>query len=63
MLLVPRSAANANSRDGSVSVSINAVGFSGSLFVKNEEQFNFLVKQGPMSLLESVTFPAETATS
>ncbi|MEM9214277.1 MAG: phosphorylase [Cyanobacteria bacterium P01_F01_bin.150] len=48
MLLVPRIQENA------YSIPINALGFAGSLFVKNEAQLDLLKKKGPMTLLQTV---------
>ena len=48
MLLVPRIQENA------YSISINALGFAGSLFVKNKAQLDLLKQKGPMSLLQTV---------
>jgi len=48
MLLVPRS------REHCESISVNALGFAGSLFVRNEEQRETVRRIGPMSLLRAV---------
>ena len=48
MLLVPRSAENCGG------ISVNGLGFAGSLFVRNEEELNTLRSLGPMRLLRSV---------
>ena len=50
MLLVPRIQENA------YSISINALGFAGSLFVKNKSQFDLLKQKGPMALLQKVGY-------
>ena len=51
MLLVPRIHENA------YSISINALGFAGSLFVKNKFQLDLLKQKGPMTLLQTVGCP------
>lgn len=51
MLLVPRS------REHFDSISVNALGFAGSLFVRNETQMNLVAKAGPMTLLKAVAVP------
>lgn len=51
MLLVPRSAEHA---DG---ISMNALGFAGSLFVRNEAQLERVRQAGPMALLRRVAMP------
>jgi len=51
MLLVPRSA------EGAEGVSINSLGFAGSLFVKNAEQRDALQRIGPMTILSRVSLP------
>ena len=48
MLLVPRI------QEKAYSISINALGFAGSLFVKNKAQLDLLKQKGPMSLLKTV---------
>lgn len=48
MLLVPRRQENTHS------ISINSLGFAGSLFVKNMDQLALLKQQGPMTLLKNV---------
>ncbi|MEB3231536.1 MAG: phosphorylase [Leptolyngbyaceae bacterium] len=53
MLLVPRS------QEKAYNISINALGFAGSLFVKNMAQLDILKNHGPMALLQSVTYPQE----
>jgi ATP adenylyltransferase len=52
MLLVPRS------REQCASVSVNALGFAGSLFVKDDAQLESVRTKGPMGVLKEVTFPA-----
>ncbi|NEQ97193.1 MAG: phosphorylase [Cyanothece sp. SIO2G6] len=54
MLLVPRCQEKAHS------ISINSLGFAGSLFVKNVTQLETLKQYGPMALLQSVTYPIDT---
>ena len=51
MLLVPRSAESAEG------ISINSLGFAGSLFVKNGAQCDTLRRIGPMSMLRRVGLP------
>lgn len=51
MLLVPRIQEKAHS------ISINALGFAGSLFVKDQPQLDLLKNKGPMTLLQSVGCP------
>ncbi len=48
MLMVPRRA------EGSQGISINSLGFAGSLFVKDEAQLEKLKAIGPMSILKAV---------
>ena len=54
MLLIPRIQENTNS------ISINALGFAGSLFVKNKSQFDLLKQKGPMTLLQNVGYPSNS---
>jgi ATP adenylyltransferase len=49
MLLVPRS------REYFHSISVNALGFAGSLFVRNQEQMKAVTAAGPMKVLQQVT--------
>ena len=49
MLLVPRS------KEYFHSVSVNALGFAGSLFVRDEEQMNVISTAGPMKVLQQVS--------
>jgi len=51
ILLVPRS------RHAHLSVSINALGYAGSLFVRNLEQYGTLRKHGPLAILTAVGMP------
>jgi ATP adenylyltransferase len=48
MLLVPRS------REHFQSISVNALGFAGSLFVRNRRELDLVRKTGPMNLLREV---------
>jgi len=48
MLIVPRS------QESFESISVNSLGFAGSLFVRNEQQMQILKDLGPMTLLEKV---------
>lgn len=52
MLLVPRS------RECFETISINALGFAGSLFVRNVAQVEVIRRHGPMSVLRTVGYPA-----
>ena len=51
MFLVPRSC------ECFESISINTLGFAGSLLVRNDQEMELLKKSGPMTALRSVTFP------
>lgn len=51
MLLVPRSAEKAGG------IAINALGFAGSLFVRDAQQLDTMRETGPMTLLRRVGFP------
>jgi ATP adenylyltransferase len=51
MLLVPRS------RERVASISVNALGFAGSLFVGERAQLNTVRRLGPMSVLRAVGLP------
>jgi ATP adenylyltransferase len=51
MLLVPRS------REHFGAISVNALGFAGSLFVRNEDEMAALRAAGPMSVLRAVAMP------
>jgi len=55
MLLVPRAAEHF--RD----VSINALGFAGSLFVRDEARLREVIETGPMNVLRAVSRPRPTA--
>ncbi|MEC4818261.1 MAG: DUF4922 domain-containing protein [Scytonema sp. PMC 1069.18] len=48
MLIVPRS------HESFESISINSLGFAGSLFVRNEQQMKMLKDVGPMNILKNV---------
>lgn len=50
MLLVPRS------REYFHSISVNALGFAGSLFVRDQEQMNAVSVAGPIKVLQQVAF-------
>lgn len=52
MLLVPRS------QESHAQISVNALGFAGSLFVRDHDQLKRLQQIGPMSLLQQVTYPS-----
>jgi ATP adenylyltransferase len=51
MLLVPRS------RETYESISVNALGFAGSILVRNEDELALVRTKGPMAVLEHVTRP------
>ncbi|MEO0373119.1 MAG: DUF4922 domain-containing protein [Cyanobacteria bacterium P01_A01_bin.17] len=51
MLLVPRS------QESHAHISVNALGFAGSLFVRDNDQLERLKQIGPMALLQQVTYP------
>jgi ATP adenylyltransferase len=57
MLLVPRSMEHVEG------VSINALGFAGSLFVRDDAQMRTIRKLGPMTVLQRVTTSTSTSTS
>ncbi len=50
MLLVPRS------RECFNTISINALGFAGSFFVKHQQQVRIIMRAGPMTALRGVSF-------
>ncbi|RZF28542.1 phosphorylase [Paraburkholderia sp. UYCP14C] len=54
MLLVPRS------QERVEGVSVNALGFAGSLFVRDAAQRDLIERLGPMTVLERVALPANT---
>jgi sulfate adenylyltransferase (ADP) / ATP adenylyltransferase len=54
MLLVPRTAEHAQG------ISVNALGFAGSLFVRDAAQMETVRRIGPMTLLERVGIPRDT---
>lgn len=49
MLVVPRL------QESFESISVNSLGFAGSLFVRNDEQMQILKSYGPMTILQQVT--------
>ena len=49
MMIVPRT------QEKSANISVNSLGFAGSLFVKNKESLEALKSVGPMTLLETVS--------
>lgn len=51
MLLVPRS------RECFGPISVNTLGFAGSLLVRNEKQVQMIKESGPMTVLRQVAFP------
>jgi ATP adenylyltransferase len=51
MLLVPRS------KERFETISVNALGFAGSFFVREEAQRQALKRAGPMAALEAVSLP------
>lgn len=51
MLLVPRS------KEGFEGISVNALGFAGSLFVRSRAQLDALKRSGPMEALRAVSLP------
>jgi len=53
MLLVPRS------REFFDSISINSLGFAGTLLVRDSKQMDLIKKVGPMNVLKSVAFPVK----
>jgi ATP adenylyltransferase len=54
MLLVART------RDRVQGISVNALGFAGSLFVRDDAQMRVVLERGPMALLRAVALPART---
>jgi len=52
MLLVRRS------RESWEGVSVNALGFAGSLFIKDRTQIDMIRAQGPLAVLSEVGAPA-----
>ena len=55
LLLVPRR------QECEAGISINALGFAGSLFVRDQAQWALLQRQGPMAVLRAVTLPEPAA--
>lgn len=51
MMLLPRT------RGFSRAIEVNALGFAGTLLVRDPEQLDFVRSEGPMTLLQSVAFP------
>ncbi len=51
MLLLPRT------RGFFRAIEVNALGFAGTLLVRDPEQLDFVRSEGPMTLLQSVAFP------
>ncbi|MGH8672036.1 MAG: phosphorylase, partial [Burkholderiales bacterium] len=51
ILLIPRS------REHFDSISVNALGFAGSFFVRNERQMQAIKQHGPMAILRDVACP------
>jgi ATP adenylyltransferase len=51
MLLVPRT------REHFGSISVNALGFAGSLFVRDDAEMDALRAEGPMGVLRAVATP------
>jgi sulfate adenylyltransferase (ADP) / ATP adenylyltransferase len=56
LLLVPRSVEHWEC--GTEKVSMNAMSFAGSIFVRRSEHMELVRKAGPMALLNAVTYPA-----
>ena len=52
MLVVPRS------RERFESISVNALGFAGSLFLRSQEELDRVRATGPMQVLRAVAMPA-----
>ena len=55
MMLVPRA------RECFQGISVNALGFAGSLFVRDQRQLGIIRDCGPMTVLTSVAVPAGAA--
>ena len=51
MVVVPRS------RETSGPVSVNSMGFAGSLFVRSQAELNYIKEQGPLRILSDVGLP------
>ncbi len=51
MLIVPRAL------ESFESIPVNSLGFAGTLAVRSEQQMQFLVEQGPMTVLKNVAYP------
>eukprot|EP01121_Diplochlamys_sp_Union-15-3_P000845 TRINITY_DN10704_c0_g1_i1.p1 TRINITY_DN10704_c0_g1~~TRINITY_DN10704_c0_g1_i1.p1 ORF type:complete len:274 (-),score=31.15 TRINITY_DN10704_c0_g1_i1:41-862(-) len=54
IMLVPRTV------DEFEGISVNSLGFTGNIYIKDEELLNKLIQLGPMTLLQKVTFPKPT---
>lgn len=52
MMIVPRS------RESFESISVNSLGFAGTMFVRNQEQMQVLKQQGIMKVLSEVGYPS-----
>lgn len=52
MLIIPRS------QESFASISVNSLGFAGSLFVRNAAQMKLLKDYGPMMILRQVAYPS-----
>lgn len=57
MLVVPRSVEHWQDPAGDDRISMNAMSFAGSIFVRKPEQIDAVRKAGPMNLLNAVTYP------
>lgn len=55
MMLIPRS------QEHYETISVNALGFAGSLFVRNQAEMDLLCAAGPMQVLTEVAIASETA--
>jgi len=55
LLLVPRR------QEGEAGIAINALGFAGSLFVRDQGQLALLRRRGPLAVLRAVTLPEPAA--
>ena len=57
MLLVPRRCEHWEPAPGARGISVNALGFAGSLLVRNQEQLQLVRECGPMEVLRHVAVP------
>lgn len=57
MLLVPRRCEHWAPSPGARGISVNALGFAGSLLVRNQEQLRLVRQRGPMEILRQVAVP------